>query len=78
MFSFFKSYEKLITNQLTDDQATPVVWAKETLYSPADQITQLKYSPSFNHYSNETPSYNTLGQMTQILTSIAGTDYLDI
>ena len=31
-------------NKLTDDQPTPADWAKEVLYNPAGQMTQLKYS----------------------------------
>ena len=55
-------------NKLTDNQATPVDWAKDVVYNAAGQITQMKYTrnTSGSLYYTETRQYNVLGQLTQL------------
>jgi hypothetical protein len=55
-------------NKLTDNQATPVDWAKDVLYNFAGQVTQLLYTrnTSGSLYYTETRQYSILGQMTQL------------
>ena len=58
-------------NKLTDNQATPVDWVKDVLYSPGGQMTQMKFidNSTYSTYFTETRSYNTQQQLTQILTT---------
>lgn len=56
-------------NRLTDNQATPLDWVKDVLYSPGGQMTQIKFTENPNIYYTETRSYNARQQLTQISTT---------
>jgi hypothetical protein len=55
--------------KLTDNQPTPVDWAKDVVYNAAGQMTQMSYTLNTGGtaYRTETRQYNALGQMTQLL-----------
>ena len=61
--------------RINENSLEPVDWAKEVLYNPAGQMTQLKYG--YYGYT-ETRSYNTLGQVTQIRSNYGGVDSLNM
>ena len=54
--------------KLTDNQPTPVDWAKDVVYNAAGQIAQMKYSvdTSGSSYYTETRTFNVLQQLTQV------------
>jgi RHS repeat-associated protein len=61
-------------NKLTDNQATPLDWVKDVLYSPSGQMTQMKFTQNPNIYYTETRSYNARLQLTQIATTYTTTN----
>jgi hypothetical protein len=48
-------------NKLTDDQATPIDWVKDVLYSPSGQMTQMKFTQNPNIFYTETRSFPNSG-----------------
>lgn len=56
-------------NKLTDDQATPLDWVKDVLYSPSGQMTQIRFTQNPNIFYTETRSFNARLQLTQIVTT---------
>jgi len=65
-------------NKLTDDQATPVDWAKNGLYGPAGEMTSLDYFKATGQYYTEARTYNSRLQLTQLRAYYTTTDSLNM
>jgi RHS repeat-associated protein len=65
-------------NKLTDDQPTPVDWAKNVTYGPAGELTQMDYFKATGQYYTETRSYNPRLQVSQIRAYYGATDSLNM
>ncbi|MFN8009261.1 MAG: RHS repeat-associated core domain-containing protein, partial [Terriglobia bacterium] len=65
-------------NKLTDDQTTPVDWAKNVSYNQAGQMSQMDYYKAAGQYYSEAKTYNVMLQMTQVRDYYGATDSLNM